>query len=195
MSTLHGLPRLNLRPPLLRIPVVTEETAEHSIDDAAASAALIQEDLHWTDGYWTAKVIKSEEGEGWAVSMTLEDQDEPTLVGPWTMGRNKKDPKPLNLSAFTTLVKTANEIIMRHEQQAHAALHKSTKVAIPNGRIRVDFDIVPDEFEPYAELSAHDDDGEELAQIRVPANYRFNHDTASAWVASGMGRIDGGEDS
>lgn len=173
---------------------MSETDSTEQLADEATAPSYVQEDHYWTDGQWTAEVIKSEEGEGWAVSMTLEGHDEPTLVGPWTMGRNKKDPKPLDLSAFTTLVKTANEIIMRHEQQAHAALHKSTKVAIPNGRIRVDFDIVPDEFEPYAELSAHDDDGEELARIQVAPNFRFNHDTASAWVKSGMGRIDRGEE-
>lgn len=169
-------------------------TEDQAAEQPEPSNPHRQEDEYWTDGHWTAQVVKSEDDDGWAVSMTLADHDEPTLVGPWTMGRNKKDPKPLDLSAFTTLVKTANEIILRHQQQAHAALHKSTKVAIANGRIRVDFDIVPDEFEPYAELSAHDDDGEELARIKVAANFRFNHDTASAWVNSGMRKMDTADD-
>jgi hypothetical protein len=169
--------------------VSVEQTAA-----AGPSGSLRQQDEYWTDGHWTAQVIKNEDDDGWAVSMTLAGHDEPTLVGPWTMGRNKKDPKPLDLSAFTTLVKTANEIMLRHQQQAHAELHKSTKVATRNGRIRVDFDIIPDEFEPYAELSAHDDDGVELARITVAASFRFNHDTATAWVSSGMARINGGEE-
>lgn len=161
-------------------------------DDAAESAEPVRVPVHedrlWSDDGWTAKVIKNEDDDGWAVAMTLDGHSEPSLVGPWTMGRDKKNPKPLDANAFTTLVKTASEIIRRHEQQAHAALHKSTKVASPNGRIRVSLDIVPDEDSPYAELSAVDDSGIELARERVAANFRFNHDIASAWVASGFAR-------
>ncbi len=154
-------------------------------DGAGAPGAGPKEDRLWSDDGWTAKVIKNEDDEGWAVAMTLDGQSEPALVGPWTMGRDKKNPKPLDAFAFATLVKTASEIIMRHQQQAHAALHKSTKVASPAGRIRVALDIVPDEDEPYAELSAFDEGGSELARVRVAANFNFNHDSATAWVVSG----------
>ena len=34
------------------------------------------------------------------------------------MGRDKKSPKPLDQSAFLTLVKTATEVLIRHEQSA-----------------------------------------------------------------------------
>jgi hypothetical protein len=157
------------------------------MDTAETSAVKLgpKEDRLWSDDGWTAKVIKNEDDEGWAVAMTLDGQTEPALVGPWTMGRDKKNPKPLDANAFATLVKTASEIIMRHQQQAHANLHKSTKVATPGGRIRVALDIVPDEDEPYAELSASYDSGEELARIRVAATFTFSHERASAWVSSG----------
>ena len=79
-----------------------------------------QEARLWSDGRWTARVIKNEDDDGWAVAMTLHGQAEPALVGPWTMGRDKKNPKPLDVSAFNTLVKTASEVIRRHEQQLHA---------------------------------------------------------------------------
>jgi hypothetical protein len=47
-------------------------------------------------------VIKNDDG--WAVAMTPDGgQVEPALVGPWTMGRDKKNPKPLDSSAFNTL--------------------------------------------------------------------------------------------
>lgn len=166
-------------------PVAATDTA---LDVAEETSKVVHEDRLWADDGWTAKVIKNEEDDGWAVAMTLDGQSEPALVGPWTMGRDKKNPKPLDTAAFATLVKTASEVIRRHEQQAHAALHKSTKVASPNGRILVRLDIVPDEDEPYAELSAFDDVGEELARVRVAANFRFTHDSASAWVASGYAR-------
>lgn len=163
------------------------------VDSTEAVTTLVQQDRLWSDDGWTARVIKNEDDDGWAVSMTLDGQGEPALVGPWTMGRDKKNPKPLDASAFTTLVKTASEVVRRHQQQAHAALHKSTKVASPNGRIRVNLDIVPDEDSPYAELSAFDDGGVEMARERVAPNFRFNHDVASAWVASGFARHAGSD--
>ena len=145
----------------------------------------VQEAKLWSQSGWTARVIKNEEDDGWAVAMTMDGESEPSLVGPWTMGRDKKSPKPLDISAFTTLVKTATEVMRRHEHQAHAALHKSTKVATPSGRVRVLLDIVADEDNPYALLSAYNDSGEQVAEVRVAANFRFNHDVAGAWVASG----------
>lgn len=160
-------------------------TSKNSGDEPSGADASIQQPTLWMDDGWTAKVIKNEDDEGWAVAMTLDGQSEPALVGPWTMGRDKKNPKPLDAFAFATLVKTASEVIRRHEQQAHAALHKSTKVATANGRVRVTLDIVPDEDSPYAELSAFDDVGAELARVRVDPNFRFNHDTASVWVHGG----------
>ena len=148
----------------------------------------------WSQSGWTARVIKNEEDDGWAVAMTMDGESEPSLVGPWTMGRDKKSPKPLDISAFTTLVKTATEVMRRHEHQAHAALHKSTKVATPFGRVRVLLDIVADEDNPYALLSAYNDSGERVAEVRVAANFRFNHDVAGAWVASGYAPFQRSED-
>ena len=146
----------------------------------------IQQPTLWSDDGWTAKVIKNEDDEGWAVAMTLDGHSEPALVGPWTMGRDKKNPKPLDAFAFATLVKTASDFVRRQEQQAHAALHKSTKVAVKGGRVRVTLDIIPDEDSPYAELSAFNDQGTELVRQRVAPDFRFNHDTASAWVHGGF---------
>jgi len=158
------------------------------MSESNAPPEVIQQDRLWADKGWTAKVIKNEDDEGWAVSMTLDGEAEPALVGPWTMGRDKKNPKPLDVNAFATLVKTASEVIMRHQAQAFADLHKSTKVASKNGRIRVNLDIVPDEDSPFAELSAFDDTGTELARVRVAANHRFSHEIASAWVANGFAK-------
>ena len=44
------------------------------------------------------------------------------------MGRDKKNPKPMDANAFRTLVKTATEVLMRHEQQRRAMLHKEVTV-------------------------------------------------------------------
>lgn len=142
----------------------------------------------WRDDGWTARVIKNEDDDGWAVAMTLDGQAEPALVGPWTMGRDKKNPKPLDSAAFITLVKTANEVLRRHEQQLHATLHKSVKIDTDAGRLTVKLDIVPDEDEPYAVLSAYDSAGEVLAEIRVAPTYKLTVQRASEWAGGGFGR-------
>ena len=105
----------------------------------------IREDRVWSDEHWTARVIKNEDDDGWAVAMFLDGQTEPALVGPWTMGRNKKDPKPLDTNALNTLVKTAKEVIRRSEQQRFAELNKNASVTVNGQRIRVELAIVPDE--------------------------------------------------
>jgi hypothetical protein len=66
------------------------------------------------------------------------------------MGRDKKNPKPLDVNAFNTLIKTASEVIRRHEQHLHAILHKSTYVSTADGELKVTLDIVPDDDDPYA---------------------------------------------
>jgi hypothetical protein len=75
------------------------------------------------------------------------------------MGRDKVRPKPLDVSAFHTLVKTASEVLRRHEQQRAAQLHRSVFVEAGADRIEVALDIHPDEDEPYAVLSALDAGG------------------------------------
>ncbi|MEZ0601235.1 hypothetical protein ACAX43_03615 [Paraburkholderia sp. IW21] len=138
----------------------------------------------WRDDGWTARVIKNEDDEGWAVEMIKDGEAEPALVGPWTMGRNKKDPKPLDTSAFNTLVKTASEVLRRHEQQLRAQLHKEVRVASADGNDELDItlDIVPDEDEPYALLTALDTFGEQLAQVQVAPNFKLSKASAAAWV-------------
>lgn len=145
-----------------------------------------QEPRLWRDDGWTARIIKNEDDDGWAVEMTLDGQAEPALVGPWTMGRDKKNPKPLDSPAFFTLVKTANEVLRRHEQQLHAALHKSVKIDAAAGRLTIKLDIVPDEDEPYAVLSAYDELGEQLAQVNVAPTYKLNVQRASEWASNGF---------
>jgi hypothetical protein len=142
------------------------------------------QDRLWIDNGWTARIVKNEDDEGWAVEMIKDGEPEPALVGPWTMGRDKKNPKPLDSAAFNTLVKTAAEVIRRHEQQSHADLHKSVTVTAGSARITVKLDIVADEDDPYAELSALDEAGDELARVRVGAGFRLSASSASAWIES-----------
>jgi hypothetical protein len=151
----------------------------------------IHEPRLWRDDGWTACVIKNEDDDGWAVAMTREGESEPALVGPWTMGRDKRNPKPLDTNAFHTLVKTASEVLRRHEQQRHATLHRECAVQTDDGRVLVTLDIVPDDDDPYAVLAAHDADGTQIARQRVPAGFRLGAASAAAWIESGFRRPPG----
>ncbi len=150
----------------------------------------INEARLWRDDGWTAQVIKNEDDDGWAVAMTKDGEAEPALVGPWTMGRDKKNPKPLDVNAFHTLVKTASEFVRRSQQQRHAELHQSVEVtariAGHNARVTVALDITPDDDNPSALLSAMDDGGELLAKVKVPPSFKLNRASAVAWVESGF---------
>jgi len=152
------------------------------------STTPIQEATLWSDERWTARVIKNEDDDGWAVSMTRHGDPEPALVGPWTMGRDKKNPKPLDAPAFHTLVKTAAEVLRRHEQQLHAQLNKSVSVGAGSERIRVALQIVPDEDNPHAVLSAHDELGTQLGEVRVAPGFKLSADSAAAWIEGGFQR-------
>ena len=153
---------------------------------AAADFQNIQEPRLWTGDGWTARVLKNEDDDGWAVAMIKDGEPEPALIGPWTMGRDKKNPKPLDINAFHTLVKTASEFVRRHEQALHASLHQSiTVTANVDGvaaRVTVLLDVTPDEDNPHAVLTAQDDSGEELAQVRVAASFKLTRSSATAWV-------------
>ena len=150
------------------------------------AASPIQEPTLWSDELWTARVIKNEDDDGWAVAMARHGEAEPALVGPWTMGRDKKNPKPLDAPAFHTLVKTASEVLRRHEQQLHAQLNKSVNVGAGSERIRVSLQIVPDEDNPHAFLRAHDEFGAELGEVRVAPNFKLSAASAEAWIEGGF---------
>lgn len=167
--------------------MTTDQLSEPDLPDDAEetpSTAPIHEPTVWRDDGWMAQVVRNEDDEGWAVQMYLGDEAEPALVGPWTMGRDKKNPKPLDGNAFRVLVKTASEVLLRHKQQLQAQLHKSIVVTADGQRIKVTLDIVPDEDDPSATLSAHDASGELLAEVRARPNFRLNETSANAWIAS-----------
>jgi len=151
-------------------------------------AEKIQEPRLWRADGWTARVIKNEDDDGWAVAMFKDGESEPALVGPWTMGRDKKNPNPLDVNAFHTLVKTAGEFVRRNEQHLHASLHQNITVTAGSNRITVCLDIVPDEDNPYAVLSAKDEGGELLAEVRVAPSFKLNRSSAVAWAEGGFAR-------
>jgi hypothetical protein len=131
----------------------------------------------WRRFGWTARVIPNLDGDGgWAVEMTRHGDPEPALVGPWTMGRDKKNPKPLDHHAFNTLVKTANEILARHEQHARSLTHKHFVYTRDDGqRLAVDFDVAGTDDDPHAVLTVTDDiTGDPVRTGRVGLRFRLN---------------------
>jgi hypothetical protein len=138
----------------------------------------------WKMNGWICRVIKNEDDDGWAVSMTRIGDDEPALIGPWTMGRDKKNPKPLDQTAFLTLVKTAQDVIRRHEHHEHARRHRKFTWTRPSGqRVQAALDLSEDEYDPEATLTLRDDrTAELLAQARVRPDLRLNAATLERYL-------------
>jgi hypothetical protein len=170
-----------------RLTAVTDSASSDTSSDTPPDAPT-QEATLWRDDGWTARVIKNIDDDGWAVEMTLDGEAEPALTGPWTMGRDKKNPKPLDANAFHTLVKTASEVLMRHEQHQHALLHKSVTVTAAGMRVTVKLDVEADEDNPSATLSAWDEGDELLAKMTVAPNYSLTRSSAEKWVEGGFKR-------
>ncbi len=141
----------------------------------------------WKKAGWIARVIKNESDEGWAVSMTRVQDDEPLLVSPWTMGRDKVNPKPLNTNDFTTLLKGANDVLRRHETALHARMHRSINCAGESGqRVRADLDLQQDEDDPHAILSVSDEKtGAMVRQGRVSAATKLNEASVQRFLRTG----------
>lgn len=143
----------------------------------------------WKKDGWIARVIKNEDDEGWAVEMTRVGDSEPALVSPWTMGRDKKNPKPLDHAAFHTMKKTVVEVLRRHEQALRARLHRTFSFTSDDGRrVRLDFDIAQDEDDPHAILGAFDEQtGELLRSGRVSPSFKLTAKTAQRFLKTGEG--------
>lgn len=155
-------------------------------DVTPADGAADDDSRIWVSDGWTARVIKNEDDDGWAVTMTRDGDEEPVLTSPWTMGRDKKNPKPLNTTDFRTLLKGARDVLTRHEAAARAQRHRSVTVIDDAGsRVRVDLDVAADEDDPHAMLSAWSDGGEQLSQCRVDPTFRLSNTSARRWVSGG----------
>lgn len=149
----------------------------------------IQESRLWSDTTWTVRVVRHETNVGWAAEIHRNGEAEPVLVCPWEVDRDK-NPKPLDDSAFATLVKTAADMRRRHERQLQAMLHKSVTVETRSAVITVTLDIVPDEDDSHALLAAVDESGTQLAKVRVAPGFKLSQRVASAWIDSGYRKVE-----
>lgn len=140
----------------------------------------------WSGDGWTARIIDHPHDEGWALAMTRDGDDEPLQVVPWVMGRNKKDPKPLNEHDFRTQLKAAKDFLIRLENQRRSAFRRSfTVYTEADAAITVVFDVEQDDFEPEGVLTATDALGETLARQVVAPSFKLTRSKAQAWVSGG----------
>lgn len=140
----------------------------------------------WKKAGWIARVIKNENDEGWAVSMTRVQDSEPVLVSPWTMGRDKVNPKPLDSTGFATLLKGANDVLRRHEAALHARLHRSMQYMLDGQRVKAELEIQQDEDDPHAILTVTDEGtGERLRQGTVSAGYKLSEAGVKRFLRTG----------
>jgi hypothetical protein len=140
----------------------------------------------WKKSGWIARVIKNENDEGWAASMTRVGDAEPVLVSPWTMGRDKVNPKPLDHAGFATLLKGANDVLRRHEDALRARLHRSVTFSSETGqRLRADLDIQLDEDDPHAILSVIDERDDLVRRGRTSPSFKLSETTVRRFLRTG----------
>ena len=135
------------------------------------------------DRGWTAEIIKSEEGDGWAVTMTRDGDTEPAYMGPWTMGRNKIDPKPMDQHAFNTWVKSATEFLARAQYQVRTSDRIALTAYAESGqKYNVIFDIDRGDYESEGVLIAEDIYGAEIARVNVDPRFKLTVSAAEDWI-------------
>lgn len=165
------------------------DTNQSNESSATEQLNQTREPRLWRGNGWTARVIKNEDDEGWAVEMIKDGEAEPALVGPWTMGRDKKNPKPLDPSAFNTLVKTAGEFRQRQEQQLHSSRHQSLTINTESGRVSVALEIIGDDDDLHAIVTAINAMDELVARVRVAPGFKLSKANVNAWIASGFQKL------
>ena len=87
-------------------------------------------------------------------------------------------------------VRGVSRIIGIYDKGSGAVVSTQTELvdAADGSRIQVQLDITPDDDNPFATLSALDQAGLQLAQVRVSAAFKLNESSALAWVAAGFER-------
>jgi len=142
----------------------------------------------WKGRGWVCQVIENEDGGGWAVTMTREGDSEPAYMGPWTMGRNKIDPKPLSLAAFNTWVKSATEFLARSQYQIRTSDRQAFTTYTESGeKLNVIFDINRGDYESEGVLIAEDAVyGNEIARCTVHPKFKLTIDSATDWINNGF---------
>ena len=160
----------------------SQNVVRQPMADDASTEPEIKEPTYWRKNGWSARVIKNEDDDGWAVEIRKAGMSEPALISPWVMGRDKKNPKPFDEPSFATFVKTASEVIGRAQRQHDATMTRKVAVAWDGLWYNVVLTIIPDEYDPHAILTAIDDAGTTVATCRVAAQFSLTRDVANNWA-------------
>ncbi len=157
------------------------------MEEAVEAVEQTSDPRLWKKAGWTARVIRNDNEEGWAVEMTRDGDAEPVLVSPWTMGRNKVDPKPMGHADFASLLKGANDVLKRHQAALHAKLHRSITCQSESGqRLQVDLDIQIDEDDPHAILKVTEEaTGEVLRSGRASTGFKLSESAVQKFLGTG----------
>ena len=92
-------------------------------------------------------------------------------------------PPPPDEAAFETLVRSSRQMAEPVEpRRAGGRPLRSVSVTVRGRQWEVSPRLVPDEYEPHALLTAHDELGEQVAEERVVADFRLTEGVARSWI-------------
>ena len=92
-------------------------------------------------------------------------------------------PPPPDEAAFETLVRSSRQMAEPVEpRRAGGRPLRSVSVTVRGRQWEVSLRLVPDEYEPHALLTAHDEIGEQVAEERVVADFRLTEGVARSWI-------------
>ena len=92
-------------------------------------------------------------------------------------------PPPPDEAAFETLVRSSRQMAEPVEpRRAGGRPLRSVSVTVRGRQWEVSLRLVPDEYEPHALLTAHDELGEQVAEERVVADFRLTEGVARSWI-------------
>mgnify|MGYP001189952214 FL=1 len=92
-------------------------------------------------------------------------------------------PPPPDEAAFETLVRSSRLVAEpAAPRRAGGRPLRSVSVTVRGRQWEVSLRLVPDEYEPHALLTAHDELGELIAEERVVADFRLTEAVARSWI-------------
>ena len=155
------------------------------IEQDEDAAGAIKEPRLWRDNGWTARVIKNEDDDGWAVEMTPTASPSRRWSAPGPWGATRRIRSRSTRRPSTRWSRPPPRWCAATSSTCTPSCTSRIDVTTADGRISVTLDIVPDEDDPYAMLTAIDRDGVEQARQRVAADFRLSATSAAAWIESG----------
>lgn len=165
----------------------TRPTAVPPVGEAARKSVGTDDAVReWCQAGWTARIVRSEDGDGWGVEVWRDEASEPALQAPWSTVADGAAPAPLDAAAFRSLCKAASDLVRQKQHwQARAQQHLTVRAGA--SRWQMTLTAVSDDGEPHGLLTACDENGEWVAEERVAPDFRLTEAAARAWMNSRRG--------